>query len=117
MNIIQLHIMLLAIIVLEIITTVIFYLTLILIGLSIFILKKPNRKLTTVFMVISIIYSVTLLAAFVTALTMNGSKILPGYCSSNPKCSVDSLIIFPFLLSIVIMITNILLRKYLNEEE
>lgn len=105
------------VIVLEIMTTVIFYLTLILIGLSIFNLKKPNRKLTTIFMVISIIYSVFLLAAFITALTMNGSKILPGFCGGNPKCSVDSLIIFPFLLSIVIMITNILFRNYLKEEQ
>lgn len=104
------------VIVLEIMTIVIFYLTLILIGLSIFNLKKPNRKLTTIFMVISIIYSVFLLAAFITALTMNGSKILLGFCGGNPKCSVDSLIIFPFLLSVVIMITNILFRNYLKEE-
>ena len=105
------------VIVLEIITTVIFYLTLVLIALAAFNLKKPNRKITSVFMVISIIYSIFLLAAFITALAMNGSKILPKFCSSNPKCSVDSLIIFPFLLSIVIMITNIILRKNLKEEE
>ena len=105
------------VIVLEIITTVIFYLTLVLIALAAFNLKKPNRKITSVFMVISIIYSIFLLAAFITALTMNGSKILPKFCSSNPKCSVDSLISFPFLLSIVIMITNIILRKNLKEEE
>ena len=105
------------VIVLEIITTVIFYLTLALIALAAFNLKKPNRKITSVFMVISIIYSIFLLAAFITALTMNGSKILPKYCGGNPKCSVDSLIIFPFLLSIVIMITNIILRKNLKEEE
>ncbi len=105
------------VIVLEIITTVIFYLTLVLIALAAFNLKKPNRKITSVFMVISIIYSIFLLAAFITALTMNGSKILPKFCSSNPKCSVDSLIIFPFLLSIVIMITNIILRKNLKQEE
>ena len=95
-------------IVLEIMTTVIFYLTLALAALAGINLKKPNRKLTTAFMVVSIIYSVLLLAAFITALTMNGSKILPKYCSNNPKCSVDSLIIFPFLLSIAIMVLNIL---------
>ena len=105
------------VIVLEIITTVIFYLTLVLIALAAFNLKKPNRKITSVFMVISIIYSIFLLAAFITALAMNGSKILPKYCGGNPKCSVDSLIIFPFLLSIAIMITNIILRKNLKEEE
>jgi len=105
------------VIVLEVMTTVIFYLTIILIALAAFNLYKPNRKITSVFMVVSIIYSIALLAAFITALTMNGSKILPKFCSSNPKCSINSLIIFPFLLSIVIMIVNIVLRNNLKEEE
>ena len=105
------------VIILEIMTTVIFYLTIVLIALAAFNLKKANRKITGAFMVVSIIYSAFLLAAFVTALTMNGSKILPKYCGGNPKCSVDSLIIFPFLLSIVIMITNIVLKKNLDEQE
>lgn len=105
------------VIILEIMTTVIFYLTIVLIVLAAFNLKKANRKITSVFMVVSIIYSAFLLAAFITALTMNGSQILPKYCGGNPKCSVDSLIIFPFLLSIVIMITNIVLKKNLDEQE
>lgn len=105
------------VIVLEVMTTIIFYLTLALIVLACLNLKKTRRIITTIFMFISIVYSVALLAAFITALTMNGSKILPGYCSGNPKCSVDSLIIFPFLLSIVIMIINIVLRKNLSNEE
>ena len=105
------------VIILEIMTTVIFYLTIVLIALAAFNLKKANRKITSVFMVVSIIYSAFLLAAFITALTMNGSKILPKYCGGNPKCSVDSLIIFPFLLSIAIMITNIVLKKNLDEQE
>ena len=104
------------VIVLEIMTTIIFYLTLIMIALACFNLKKPRRIITTIFMIVSIIYSVTLLAAFITALTMNGSKILSGYCSNNPACSVNSLIIFPFLLSIVIMIINIVLRNSLAED-
>jgi hypothetical protein len=105
------------VIVLEVMTTIIFYLTLVLIALVAFNLKKANRKITTIFMVLSIVYSVALLAAFITALTMNGSKILPKYCSNNPKCSVDSLIIFPFLLSVVIMIVNIVLRNKLAGKE
>lgn len=105
------------VIILEIMTTVIFYLTIVLIALAAFNLKKANRKITSVFMVVSIIYSAFLLAAFITALTMNSSKILPKYCGGNPKCSVDSLIIFPFLLSIAIMITNIVLKKNLDEQE
>ena len=105
------------VIILEILTTVIFYLTIVLIALAAFNLKKANHKITSVFMVVSIIYSAFLLAAFITALAMNGSKILPKYCGGNPKCSVDSLIIFPFLLSIAIMITNIVLKKNLDEQE
>lgn len=105
------------VIVLEIMTTIVFYLTLILIALAALNLKKANRMITTIFMIISIVYSVVLLASFITALTMNESRILPGYCNNNPKCSVDSLIIFPFLLSIVIMIINIVLRHNLANKE
>lgn len=105
------------VIVLQIITTIIFYLTLILVVLAAINLKKNSRKITTVFMVVSIIYSVTLLAAFVTALTMNGSRILPKYCSNNPACSIQSLIIFPFLLSVAILLINIYLRSKLLKQE
>lgn len=105
------------VIVLEIMTTIIFYLTIILLILACLNLNKVNRTITTVFMFVSIVYSVALLAAFITALTMNGSKILPKYCGGNPKCSVDSLIIFPFLLSLVILIINIVLRNKLAENE
>ena len=105
------------VIVLQIITTIIFYLTLVLVALAALNLKKVSRKVTTVFMVVSIIYSVTLLAAFVTALTMNGSRILPKYCSNNPACSIQSLIIFPFLLSVAILLINIYLRSKLLKQE
>ena len=105
------------VIVLEIMTMIIFYLTIILLILACLNLNKVNRTITTVFMFVSIVYSVALLAAFITALTMNGSKILPKYCGGNPKCSVDSLIIFPFLLSLVILIINIVLRNKLAENE
>ena len=105
------------VIVLEIMTMIIFYLTIILLILACLNLNKVNRTITTVFMFVSIVYSVALLAAFITALTMNGSKILPKYCGGNPQCSVDSLIIFPFLLSLVILIINIVLRNKLAENE
>ena len=105
------------VIVLEIMTTIVFYLTLVLIALAIINLKKVSRKVATIFMIVSIVYSVFLLAAFITALTMNGSKILPRYCGGNPACSIQSLIIFPFLLSIVIMIVNIYLRAKLGKQE
>lgn len=105
------------VIVLEIMTTIIFYLTLVLVALAIINLKKVSRKVTKVFLIVSIVYSAMLLAAFITALTMNGSKILPKYCSGNPACSIQSLIIFPFLLSIVIMIINIYMHTKLGKQE
>ena len=102
---------------LEIMTTIIFYLTLALVALAAINLKKASRKVTTIFMVVSFIYSVVLLAAFITALTMNGSKILPKYCSGNPACSIQSLIIFPFLLSVAILLINMYLRAKLAKQE
>ena len=105
------------VIVLEVMTTIIFYLTLVLVALAALNLKKVSRKVTTVFMVVSFIYSVALLAAFITALTMNGSRILPKYCSNNPACSIQSLIIFPFLLSVGILIINLYLRAKLKKQE
>ena len=105
------------VIVLQIMTTVIFYLTLALVALAVLNLKKVSRKVTTIFMIITFIYSAVLLAAFVTALTMNGSRILPKYCSNNPACSIQSLIIVPFLLSVGILIINLYLRAKLKEQE
>ena len=105
------------VIVLQIMTTIIFYLTLILVALAAINLKKASRKVTTIFMVVSFIYSITLFAAFITALTMNGSKILPKYCSGNPACSIQSLIIFPFLLSVTILLINMYLRAKLAKQE
>lgn len=105
------------VIVLEIMTTVIFYLTLALIVLGAINIKKNSKKIATIFMIVSIVNSVILLAAFITALTMNGSKILPRYCSGNPACSIQSLIIFPFLLSVSIMVLNIVLRKKLSDNQ
>lgn len=102
------------VIVLEILTTIIFYLTLSLIVLGAINIKKNSKRVTTIFMIVSIINSVILLASFITALTMNGSKILPKYCSNNPACSIQSLIIFPFLLSVGITVLNIVLRKKLS---
>ena len=36
-----------------------------------------------------------LIAAFITALSMSGSDILPIYCSGNPACSIKSFAIIP----------------------
>ena len=103
--------------ILQILTTAIFYLTLALVVLAILNIKKLSRKITTIFMYISIVYSALFLAAFVVALTINGSRILPEYCSGNPACSVQSLIIFPFLLSVGIVLINIYLRSKIGKKE
>ena len=102
------------VIILEILTTIIFYMTLALVALACFNLKKPRRIITKVSLIVSIVYAVIILAAFVTALCMNASDILPGYCSGNPACSIQSLIIFPFLLAVLIIIVNALLLKKLT---
>ena len=105
--------------ILQILTTIIFYLTLGLCALT-FLgikLKKHSRLIATFFMIVSIAYSTLFLAAIVVALTINGSRILPEYCSGNPACSVQSLIIFPFLLSVGMMIINIFLRAKLGNKE
>lgn len=101
------------VITLEIVTTVIFYLTIILIILAVINLVKPYITVTQISLIISSLYSVVILAAFIVALAMNGSKILPKYCSNNPACSIQSLIIFPFLLSLGILAVNIVLFRKL----
>ncbi len=50
---------------------------------------------------------VMLLAAMITAYAANGSQILPIYCSSNPNCSVRTLIYIPLVLSLAIMAAGI----------
>lgn len=105
--------------ILQILTTIIFYFTL---GLCVLAFlgikfKRHSRLISTFFMIVSIAYSALFLAAFVVALTINGSRILPEYCSGNPACSVQSLIIFPFLLSLGIMAINIYLRFKLGKKD
>ena len=105
------------VVVLEVFTMVSFYLTLIMIALAACNIRKPHRKITTVFMIVSIIYSLSFIGSFIVALTMNGSRILKGYCGGNPACSIQSLIIFPFLFSLIVMILNIVLRYKLGKHE
>ena len=103
---------------LTIMTMIVFYLTLILVALAVLHLKKPNRILALSSLIVSIVYSVTLLGAFIVALIMNASDILPFYCSGNPACSIQSLIIIPFLVSVLIVIINaLLLRKLTPKKE
>lgn len=105
------------IVILTIMAMIIFYVTIALVVLAIFNLAKRSVKITTTMIVLSIVNSVTLLASFVTALAMNASDILPIFCSGNPACSIRSLIILPFLVSALVLVLNIFLRKKLLEKE
>ena len=105
-------------IILQILTTVMFYITLTLVGLSILNIKKHSIGLTKIIVALSVFNSLLLLGCFIVALTMNNSRILPKYCSGNPDCSIHSLAIFPFLVSIVILISNgMLLYKLYNRDD
>lgn len=69
-------------------------------------LKKRNFILSYLSAVFMLFTAFALIGCFVIALTMNGSKILPVYCSGNPACSVCSLCIIPAIISIAATILS-----------
>ena len=69
-------------------------------------IKKYHAKLEMISMILLYVLSAAFLTCIVVALTMNGSKILPGYCSNNPKCSIATLAFFPFFISLIMAIIN-----------
>ena len=104
-------------IMLTVVTMIVFYLTIALIVLAIFNLIKVRTKVTKAIMILSLVNTFMLLLAFIFALVMNASDILPVFCSGNPECSIRSLIIFPFLISLLIFILNFVLKKKTAVEE
>ena len=104
-------------IILTILTMSSFYLILIMGGLSALNIKKLNNSLTKIILWLSILNALVLLGCFIVALMMNGSRILPKYCSGNPKCSIQSLAIFPFIISLVIVVSNGMLLYNLSNKE
>ena len=99
-------------------TTVSFGILLLFIAISCFNIKKYNRKLAIAIMVILYVLAAAYLACIVIALTMNGSRILPKYCNSNPKCSIATLVFFPFFITLAYaIITSVYIRKFRLEEE
>ena len=59
--------------------------------------------------------TVLVFVAFITALSMKNSQILPIYCSGNPACSIRSLAIIPALVSLCgTVISAIASIKYLK---
>ena len=92
--------------VLAVATTLSFAVLLIYIVLSCFNIKKYHAKLETITMIVLYVLAVSFLVCIVTGLAMNGSKILPKYCSGNPKCSIATLAFFPFFISLITAIVH-----------
>ena len=102
--------------VLAVATTVSLAVLLAVIIVNCFNLKKFHKKVETVEMILLYVLAVIYLACTIIALTMNGSKILPKYCNSNPKCSIDTLIFFPFFITLGAAIAHSVFA-YKNKEE
>ena len=69
-------------------------------------IKKYHAKLELVSAILLYVLAAAFLTCIVVALTMNGSKILPGYCSNNPKCSIATLAFFPFFITLITAIVH-----------
>ena len=104
-------------IILTISMTVVFYCTLAVFILSIINIKKQKYSFSKIVLVLTIFSTIFLLLCFIVALTMNNSRILPKYCSGNPACSIHSLAIFPFFISLINMISSAVLLYKLHEKE
>ena len=99
---------------LTVLTMIAFYL-LIALGVCSFInVKRTSKDLTTVNGIVSIMLAVVFLACFIVALCM-GPKMIKGYCSNNPKCSVCSLAILPMFIALSNAILNFVLRSKMIE--
>lgn len=79
-------------------------------------IKKYRVKLEKACMILLYVLAGVFLVCLVTALAMNGSKILPKYCNSNPKCSIATLIFFPFFITLITAIVHSVFI-YKNAEE
>lgn len=104
-------------IILTVFMTIVFYFNFIIFILSLINIKKQKYLLSKISMILSIFTTILLLGCFIVALTMNGSRILPKYCSGNPACSIHSLAIFPFFISLINMIASAVLLYKLHEKE
>ena len=104
--------------ILAVATTVSFVVVLAYIIMSVFNIKKFHKKLETATMVVLYVLAFVFLFCLVTALTMNGSKILPKFCGGNPQCSIATLIFFPFFITLITAICHsVFIHKTADEEE
>ena len=102
--------------VLAVVTTVSLGVLIAYIVVSIFNIKKYHAKLELASMILLYALALNFLVCIIVALTMNGSNILPKYCSNNPKCSIATLAFFPFFISLIAAIVHSVFL-YRNREE
>lgn len=102
------------VITLTVLTAIVFYLLVALAPIAFINVKKSNVEITTVNAILSLIVAAILLACFIVSLCM-GPKMIKGYCSNNPKCSVCSLAILPMFVAISNAILNFVLRSKMLE--
>ena len=102
------------VVVLTVVTAVAFYLLVALAPIAFINIKKSSVKLATVNGILSVVLAVVLLVCFIVSLCM-GPKMIKGYCSSNPKCSVCSLAILPMFIAIANGVLNFILRHKMLE--
>ncbi len=100
--------------VLSVATTVSFVTILAFTVLTVLNIVKFNKKIEIASMIILYVIAFIFLVCIVTALAMNGSDILPIYCSGNPKCSIATLTFIPFFVSLIAAISHsVFIRKSL----
>lgn len=78
-------------------------------------LCTKKQVLNVISLVLSLMTTCALIISFVIAIQLNGSQILPIYCSGNPACSIRSYAIIPTILAfIVVLVHSFAVYKYLR---
>ena len=92
--------------VLGVMTTASLGILLIYIALSCFNIKTFHKELEMISTVTLYVLAASYLGCIIVGLMMNGSRILPEYCSGNPQCSVATLAFFQFFISLIAAISH-----------
>lgn len=81
-----------------------------LLALAILIVVRITKihEVSFVSIILSVASTIVLFCAFIVALGMNDGKILPVYCSGNPKCSICSLAIVPAIVMAVSVVLQVI---------
>ncbi len=65
------------------------------------ILHKKKYVLSYFVALLTVLTALCMIAEYVVCLMMNGSDVLPVYCSGNPECSIGSDAIYPLIFALV----------------